>query len=216
MAKYSLGSDYHFVIKEKLKPLMALISEQFPAVKMRVFTDSAPVFDKSWAIKAGLGWMGKNTLLLNKNLGSFFVIGEILLDIELQPDTPLEKEYCGNCTRCIDACPTQALIAPYQMDARRCISYLTIESKTAIPEEFHSLLNDWIFGCDICQDVCPWNNRAKPHNEPAFDLSADLLLMKKEDWENLEKPDFKRLFKSSPQMRSGYERFKMLIDLQKD
>lgn len=213
ISKYALGTDYHYVIKDKLKKLMEFIEQHYPNTPMRAFTDSAPVLDKSWALKSGLGWMGKNTLLINKKMGSFFFIGEIIVGMDMQADSPLEKEYCGSCTKCIDACPTDALKDPYIMDATKCISYLTIESKNDIPNELVPNLNNWIFGCDICQDVCPWNSKANPSTESVFKISDELALMKKQDWEELEKPQFKKLFKSSPVERSGYKRFKMVIDL---
>jgi len=216
ISKYALGKDYHYVIKDKLRLLMDFINELVPKTPMRAFTDSAPILDKSWAIKSGLGWMGKNTLLINKQLGSFFFIGEIIIGLNLDADSPLNTEYCGICTKCIDACPTDALIEPYKMDASKCISYLNIESKSNIPDELKPKLNNWIFGCDICQDVCPWNSKLTPTNEPLFKISEELFLMKKEDWENLEKPKFKKLFKSSPIERGGYKRMKEMIELQKD
>lgn len=214
ISKYAFGLDYHYVIKDKLKTLMDFVQQEYPNVVMRAFTDSAPVLDRSWAVRSGLGWMGKNTLLINKKLGSFFFIGEIILDLDLKADMPFEQEYCGKCTKCIDACPTNALGDAYVMDARKCISYLSIESKQEIPEELQSKLQNWIYGCDICQDVCPWNSRSKPTNELTFKISDGLALMKKEDWENLEKPQFKKLFKNSPISRSGFKRLKMMIDIE--
>ncbi len=216
ISKYALGTDYHYVIKDKLKKLMEFIEQHYPNTPMRAFTDSAPVLDKSWALKSGLGWMGKNTLLINKKMGSFFFIGEIIIGMDLQADSPLEKEYCGNCTKCIDACPTDALKDPYVMDATKCISYLTIESKDDIPIELVPKLNNWIFGCDICQDVCPWNSKVQPSTESSFKISDELALMKKHDWEEIEKPQFKKLFKSSPVERSGYKKLKTVIDLIKN
>ncbi len=213
ISKYALGIDYHYVIKDRLKVLMSFIEEKIPGTIMRAFTDSAPILDKRWAQKAGLGWIGKNTLLLNKKLGSYFFIGEIVVGLDLQNDSPLEKSYCGNCTKCLDACPTGALSNEYKMDATKCIAYLNIESKKDIPEELKPKLNNWIFGCDICQDVCPWNSKAKTSTEPLLKISDSLALMKKQDWETLEKPTFKKLFKSSPVERSGYNRLKMLIDI---
>ena len=216
ISKYALGKDYHYVIKDKLRLLMAFINELVPKTSMRAFTDSAPILDKSWAIKSGLGWMGKNTLLINKQLGSFFFIGEIIIGLNLEVDSPLNTEYCGTCTKCIDACPTDALMNPYKMDASRCISYLNIESKGEIPNDLKPKLNNWIFGCDICQDVCPWNSKLSSTNEEHFKISDELFLMKKEDWENLENSKFKKLFKHSPVERSGYKRMKEMIDLQKE
>ncbi len=216
ISKYALGVDYHYVIKNKLKQLMDFIEEQKPGTIMRAFTDSAPVLDKSWAQKAGLGWVGKNTLLINKKLGSFIFIGEIIIGLELENDNPLEKSYCGNCRKCLDACPTGALTKEYKLNATKCISYLNIESKTDIPEELKPKLNNWIFGCDICQDVCPWNSKTTASTEESFRISDSLALMKKENWEALDKPSFKKMFKSSPVERSGYKRLKMLIDICKE
>ena len=213
ISKYALGIDYHYVIKDKLRELMDFIEEENPGTVMRAFTDSAPILDKSWAQKSGLGWMGKNTLLLNKKLGSFFFIGEIVVGLDLQNDNPMEKSYCGTCTKCLDACPTGALTDEYKMDATKCIAYLNIESKKDISEYLKPKLNNWIFGCDICQDVCPWNSKPKPSSEANFKISDTLALMKKQDWEMLEKPTFKKLFKSSPVERSGYKRLKMMIDI---
>lgn len=214
ISKYAYGQDYHYVIKNKLQYLMDYIEREFPGTPMRMFTDSAPVLDKSWAIRAGLGWMGKHSLLINKQMGSFFFIGEIIVGLNLQADAAFDKDYCGTCTKCIDACPTQAIVEPYVLDANKCISYLTIESKNDVPKKYKNQLNNWIFGCDICQDVCPWNtSKAKPTTEAAFKLSNDLLLMRKEDWEQLDKAKFNELFKNSPVKRSGFKRLKQIIDL---
>ncbi|OIP02468.1 MAG: tRNA epoxyqueuosine(34) reductase QueG [Bacteroidetes bacterium CG2_30_33_31] len=213
ISKYAYGVDYHFVIKEKLGKLMNFISSQTAIeINMRCFTDSAPVLDKSWAVKSGLGWIGKNSLLLNKSLGSFFFIGEIILDLELDFDNPLNAEYCGKCTACIDSCPTQAIIKPYVVDAAKCISYHTIETKKPIPDEVIEKMGSRIYGCDICQDVCPWNKKVKPHKTQEFKLSDQLSEMKKEDWENLEKPIFNQLFSLAPQKRTGFKKFKMNIE----
>ncbi len=216
ISKYAYGKDYHFVIKEKLKPLMDYIEQEFPGTPMRMFTDSAPVLDKSWAIRAGLGWMGKHSLLINKEMGSFFFIGEIIVGLDLQADAPYDKDYCGTCTKCIDACPTNAIIEPYVLDARKCISYLTIEAKQDVPEKYKDQLSNWIFGCDICQDVCPWNSKAKPTSELAFRLSDDLMLMQKEDWEQMDKLKFNQLFKNSPVKRGGFKPLKATISLLKN
>jgi len=213
ISKYALGADYHYVIKQKLEPIIQLLQLENPDVNIRAFTDSAPVLDKTWAQRAGLGWQGKHSLLINKEIGSFFFIGEIIVDMDIEPDSPFVKDYCGTCTKCIDACPTDALLEPYKMDATKCISYLTIESKNDIPEELVPKLNNWIYGCDICQDVCPWNSNAKPTNEAAFIISDKLSLMQKPDWEELKKPDFKRMFKHSPLERSGYKRLMQMVDL---
>ena len=212
ISKYALSADYHYVIKEKLKPIIELLEEVKPGVNIRAFTDSAPVLDKSWAQRAGLGWMGKNSLLINKNLGSFFFIGEIIVDIDLVADSAFEQEYCGTCTKCIDACPTDALHKPYEMDANKCISYLTIETKKEIPEDIIPKLNNWVYGCDICQDVCPWNSKAKPSTEPYFKISDELSIMQKQDWEDLDKPKFKKLFKNSALQRGGFKKLKSVIN----
>jgi epoxyqueuosine reductase len=211
ISKYAYGADYHFVLKNKLRPLMDWIESEFPDTPMRAFTDSAPVLDKSWAQAAGLGWLGKHSLLINKKIGSFFFIGEIILGLDLTPDNPLEQEYCGTCTRCIDACPTGAITAPYVLDANRCISFLTIETKKEIPDALAAKFDNWIFGCDICQDVCPWNSKAQPAGVPEFRLSDALFQMRKEDWEQMDKPLFNRLFKQSPVKRAGFNRLKSTI-----
>ena len=174
-----------------------------PKTNARIFVDSAPVMEKVWAAKSGLGWIGKNTNLISKEHGSFLFIGEIITDIELTPDSPV-KDYCGNCTRCIDACPTKAL-NPYKLDARKCISYLTIEKKGGIPEKFKNLWNDWAFGCDICQDVCPWNSKAKAHSEKDFYPKPEILNYLKADWETLSENDFNTRFKDSPLMRTTFK-----------
>ena len=214
ISKYAFGTDYHDVIKDRLKELMAFIKIHYPEANMRSFTDSAPIMDKRWAQKAGLGWIGKNTLLMNKELGSFFFIGEIVVNLELIADSPLNKEYCGSCTQCIDACPTDALRKPYLLNASRCITYLNAESKKDIPKDLIPKMNNWIYGCDICQDVCPWNTHAKSTNGEFFKMSNELVLMKKQDWDNMEQPKFNRIFKNTPVERSGYDRLKMMIDLE--
>ena len=167
ISKYAYGKDYHLVIKDKLKQLFQKIQEEIGEVNGRVFVDSAPVMDKAWAVRSGLGWMGKNTNLINQKVGSFFFIAELIIDLELEYDTPV-TDHCGNCTACIDACPTEAL-TPFNIDASKCISYLTIELKDQIPNEFQNKMDNWAFGCDVCQDVCPWNRFSKTHNEPLFD-----------------------------------------------
>ncbi|RZJ81815.1 MAG: tRNA epoxyqueuosine(34) reductase QueG, partial [Flavobacterium sp.] len=175
ISKYAFGSDYHNVIKEKLQELMFFINDTIGEVGGRCFVDSAPVMDKAWAQKAGLGWRGKNSNLISKNTGSFFFIAELIIDLELEYDTPFAADHCGSCTRCIDACPTDAIVAPYKVDGSRCISYLTIELKNEIPTEFKGKMDNWMFGCDICQDVCPWNRFATQHKEPAFEPAMELL-----------------------------------------
>lgn len=210
ISKYAYGKDYHYVVKEKLNLLFDFIHTEISKIEGRAFVDSAPVMDKVWAAKSGLGWIGKNTNLISKEFGSFFFIGELIIDLELEYDKAI-KDYCGTCTKCIDACPTNAL-KPYQLDARKCISYLTIEKKGEIPEEFKGKWDNWIFGCDICQDVCPWNPKAIFHNQDQFLISDQLQEMKKEDWQNLQKSDFKKLFNNSPVERTKFEGLKRNIE----
>ena len=211
IAKYAYGKDYHFVIKDKLKTFIQSIQNHIGEVDGRVFVDSAPVLERVWAQKSGLGWIGKNTLLLNKEGGSFFFIAELILDLELEEDDPV-KDYCGTCTKCMDACPTDAFPAPYQLDASKCISYLTIELKEQIPEEFKGKFEDWIFGCDICQDVCPWNRFSKPHQENEFDPHGSLGEMKKKEWEEITKDVFNEMFKTSAVKRTKYDGLKRNIN----
>jgi epoxyqueuosine reductase len=203
ISKYAYGKDYHFVIKEKLNQLLAFIKEKIGDVDGRVFVDSAPVMDKAWAKRSGLGWIGKNSNLINKQSGSFFFIAELILDLKLEPDGPI-KDYCGTCTRCIDACPTQAIVAPYVVDGSKCISYLTIELKDAIPNEFIGKMDKWMFGCDVCQDVCPWNRFSKPHNEPFLNPSPELLNMTKQEWLELTEETFNKVFQKSAVKRTKY------------
>lgn len=206
ISKYAYGTDYHFVIKEKLKQLFQILQEEIGEINGRVFVDSAPVMDKAWAGRSGLGWMGKNTNLINKKVGSFFFIAEMILDLKLDYDTPV-TDHCGTCTACIDSCPTGAL-TPYNIDASRCISYLTIELKDQIPSEFQNKMDDWSFGCDICQDVCPWNRFSKPHNEPLFEPRSELLEFTKKDWEELTETTFDIIFKNSAVKRTRYKGLK--------
>jgi len=213
ISKYAYGKDYHYVVKEKLNSLFDFINEEICKTEGRVFVDSAPVMDKAWAAKSGLGWIGKNTNLITKEFGSFVFIGELIIDLELDYDEPI-KDYCGTCSKCIDACPIKA-ITPYQVDARKCISYLTIERKGDFSSEVKDEWNDWIFGCDICQDVCPWNSKLKPHNEDAFQISELLQNMTKSEWEEMDKSTFKKQFKSSPIERTRYEGLKRNIDFLK-
>ncbi len=211
LSKYAYGKDYHFVVKEKLRALLTSIEKKTGKRKARVFVDSAPVLDRAWARHSGLGFIGKNTLLINKKLGSFLFIGHIMIDLELDYDSEETGNFCGTCTRCIDACPTDAL-TPFRLDARKCISYLTIENREAIPPEFEGKMRNWIFGCDICQDVCPWNRFSIPHNEPLFEPSGPLLKMKKQDWENLDKVKFTSLFEESAVQRTGVKGLKRNIE----
>ncbi len=211
VSKYAFGKDYHFVIKNKLKELLKIIEDKFGKVSARVFVDSAPVLEKYWAERAGLGWIGKNTCLINKKAGSFFFIGEIIIDIELEYDEPHNK-FCGNCTKCLDACPTKALSNPFTLDSRKCISYLTIEFKESLPEYLKDKLEDQIFGCDICQDVCPYNRFSQKHSEPDFLPCNEFVTLKKEDWSNLNKEDFNRIFKNSAIKRTKFKGLKRNID----
>lgn len=204
ISKYAYGEDYHFVIKEKLKELLYSIQENIGDVSGRAFVDSAPVLDKAWAAKSGLGWIGKNSNLLSKQVGSFFFIAELIVDLDLEYDTT-STNHCGSCTACIDACPTQAIIAPYVVDGSKCISYYTIELKDNIPLEVKGRFDDWAFGCDVCQDVCPWNRFSKPHNEPLFNPNKELLSMSKKDWEEITEETFRAVFKNSPIKRTKYE-----------
>ena len=201
ISKYAYGTDYHIVLKDKLKDLLQFIHTEIGEVGGRAFVDSAPVMDKAWAAKSGLGWVGKHSNLLNRQMGSFFFIGELILDLDLEPDGPT-TDHCGTCTRCIDACPTEAIVAPYVVDGSRCISYFTIELKEAIPQEVKGKFENWLFGCDICQDVCPWNRFAKPHQTPAFNLSPELAAMTKNDWEEITEDVFRELAKRSPMKRA--------------
>ena len=204
ISQYAFGEDYHFVIKNKLKEFFSYIQEEIGEVGGRVFVDSAPVMDKAWAKKSGLGWVGKHSNLVNPKKGSFFFIAELILDLELTADGPM-KDYCGSCTRCIDACPTDAIIEPYVVDGSTCISYLTIELKEQlIPNEFKGKLENWMFGCDICQDVCPWNRFSSPHKEPKFNPHDQLLKMSKADWEDISEDIFRELFKNSAVKRAKY------------
>jgi len=214
ISKYAYGQDYHFVVKEKLNRLFDFIKTLESNITGRIFVDSAPVMEKAWAAKSGLGWIGKNTNLISKEYGSFHFIGEIILDLELEYDSAV-KDLCGSCTKCMDACPTKAL-TPYKLDARKCISYLTIEKKGEIPEEYKNHWNDWIFGCDICQDVCPWNSKVKPHNDKNFLPKPAISTFLKSDWEKLPEVDFKKIFKDSPLERTKFEGIKRNIEFLKN
>ena len=210
IAKYAYGKDYHFVIKEKLKAFLEALQSEIGEVEGRVFVDSAPVMERQWAEKGGIGWIGKNSLLLNKTNGSFFFLAEIICDLELEYDGPV-KDYCGTCTACIDNCPTDAIPEPYVIDASKCISYFTIELKEEIPEGFAGQFKDWIFGCDVCQDVCPWNRFSKPHQESQFEPHADLGSMTKNEWEEITEEVFKKLFKKSAVKRTKLKGLKRNI-----
>ncbi|MCD8528934.1 MAG: tRNA epoxyqueuosine(34) reductase QueG [Chitinophagales bacterium] len=210
LAKYAYGKDYHKVIKKKLKQLVQELQEKIGNFHARIFTDSAPILERVWAEKSGLGWVGKNTLLLTKGKGSFFFLAEIVCDLELIPDGPV-KNYCGTCTKCIDACPTQALYAPYKMDASKCISYLTIELKNQIPEHFKGKMENWMYGCDICQDVCPINARATPHQEEKFIAKNEVLDKTKQEWQEITEEIFDTLFEGSAVKRTKFEGLKRNI-----
>jgi epoxyqueuosine reductase len=211
ISKYAYGQDYHSVIKEKLKELLYLIQENIGDVYGRAFVDSAPILDKAWAAKSGLGWIGKNSNLLTQQVGSFYFIAELIIDLELEYDYAT-TDHCGTCTACIDSCPTEAIVAPYIVDGSKCISYFTIELKENIPPEMKGKLDDWAFGCDICQDVCPWNKFSKPHSEPLFNPNPELLSMTKKDWEEITEETFKTVFKNSAVKRTKFEGLKRNIN----
>lgn len=203
LSKYAYGTDYHFVIKDKLKHLLNFIQEEIGEVSGRAFVDSAPVLDKAWAAKSGLGWIGKHSNLLTQKVGSFYFIAELIIDLELEYDSPV-TDHCGSCTACIDACPTQAIVDPYVVDGSKCISYFTIELKNEIPTHVQGQFDDWMFGCDICQDVCPWNRFSKPHNEPLFNPHPELLSMSKKEWEEITQEVFSEIFRKSAVKRTKY------------
>lgn len=211
IAMYAYGRDYHKVVKKKLKQVFNFIREEVGAVEGRYFVDSAPVLERDWAKRSGLGWTGKNTLLLTKQKGSYFFLAEIICDIEVPYDHPI-ADHCGTCTRCIDACPTDA-ISPegYLLDGSKCISYLTIERKDEIPPEFRDTMNGWAFGCDICQQVCPWNRFSSPHEEPDFLPKPEMMNMTKEEWEEMHEDTFERLFNGTPVRRAGFKKLKETI-----
>lgn len=202
ISKYALFTDYHYVIKQKLRKLHQIIEQKIQPTSGRAFTDSAPLLEQALAVRAGLGWIGKNSLLLTKK-GSYFFIGELVIDLELAYDIPFTKNFCGNCTSCIDACPTGAIIKPHTVDARRCISYLTIEKRGEFEQPVN--LHGWIFGCDICQDACPWNKKAIASTTPEFEPKPEILSLTDKNLENLTKPEFKKIFKHTPVERTGYK-----------
>ncbi|MBC6997150.1 tRNA epoxyqueuosine(34) reductase QueG [Cytophaga sp. FL35] len=214
ISKYAYGQDYHHVIKSKLKQLQEFIFKEIGEVNGRAFVDSAPVLDKAWAAKSGLGWIGKNSNLLTQQVGSFYFIAELIVDLELDCDIPV-TDHCGTCTACIDACPTSAIVEPYVVDGSKCISYLTIELKNELPTSFQGKLDDWAFGCDVCQDVCPWNRFSKPHQEPLFNPHPDLLEMTKNDWEEITEDVFKKVFRKSAVKRTKFSGLKRNIDFLK-
>ncbi len=204
IASYAYGADYHDVIRAKLNQIMAELNKEFPDMAARAFVDSAPVLERAWATRAGLGWIGKNSMLISKRNGSYFFIAEIITDLQMEYDTAMGGNYCGDCTRCMDNCPTKAITSLREIDSNRCISYQTIENKNDIPDEFSGKFENWIFGCDICQQVCPWNRFALVHSEPAFEPSAELLKMTNNQWENLQKDEFDALFRKSAVKRTKF------------
>lgn len=208
ISRYAYGEDYHFVLKRKLKSLLSFIRETVGEVNGRCFVDSAPVLERDWARRSGIGWAGKHTLLINPRAGSYFFLAELILDLELTYDHPI-KDYCGTCTRCIDACPTEA-ISPqgYVVDGSKCISYLTIELKNELPKDYQDKMDNWMFGCDVCQEVCPWNRFSKPHREPAFEPHPDLLFMTKSEWEDITEEVFNAIFRHSAVKRTKYKGLK--------
>lgn len=215
ISKYAYGSDYHQVIKQKLFELLEFIGENIGEVAGRAFVDSAPVLDRAWAKRAGIGWIGKNSNLISKKSGSFFFLAELIVDLDLQYDNAFETDHCGTCTKCIDACPTEAILSPFIIDAKKCISYLTIELKDEIPNQFNDKMDNWMFGCDVCQDVCPWNRFSVPHSEPAFQPNKNLLQMKKTDWLDITEEIFQTIFKNSAVKRTKFKGLTRNIDFLK-
>lgn len=215
LSKYAYGHDYHHIIKAKLKELTHFIQDEIGEVSGRAFVDSAPVLDKAWAAKSGLGWIGKHSNLLTQKVGSFYFIAELIIDLDLDYDTPV-TDHCGTCTACIDACPTQAIVDPYIVDGSKCISYFTIELKDQIPNAMKGQFDDWMFGCDVCQDVCPWNKFSKPHNEPLFNPHPELLDMTKQDWEEITEDVFKKVFQKSAVKRTKFSGLKRNIEFLKE
>ena len=214
ISKYAYGSDYHFVIKKKLRRLLEFIYEEIGEVSGRAFVDSAPVLDKAWAAKSGLGWIGKNSNLITKDTGSFYFIAELIIDLPLNYDNPT-TDHCGTCSACIDACPTKAIVDPYVVDGSKCISYFTIELKNELPSSMKGNFDNWMFGCDICQDVCPWNRFSKAHSEPLFNPNEKLLSMTKSEWEEITEELFQEIFKKSAVKRTKYSGLKRNINFLK-
>ena len=215
ISKYAYGEDYHRVVKDRLRELVSLMREEIGDFHARVFTDSAPVMERSWAQRAGLGWIGKHSLLISKKKGSFFFLAEIICDLELEYDPPFETDHCGNCTRCVDACPTEAILPDNTVDASKCISYFTIELKDEIPGTVRGKFEDWMFGCDICQDVCPWNRFSVPHGERRFEPHREILGNSKRDWEDITEEVFAQLFKNSAVERTRFAGLKRNLDFLK-
>ncbi|MUP44517.1 tRNA epoxyqueuosine(34) reductase QueG [Gramella sp. BOM4] len=215
ISKYAYGRDYHFVIKDKLKEMLLTLQQEIGDFHGRAFVDSAPVLDKAWAAKSGLGWIGKNSNLLTRQVGSFYFIAELIVDLELEYDGPV-TDHCGTCAACIDACPTNAIYEPYKVDGSKCISYFTIELKDDLPESYKDHFEDWMFGCDICQDVCPWNRFSKPHNQPLFNPHPQLIENDKKDWEEITRETFNEIFRKSAVKRTKYEGLKRNISFLKE
>lgn len=215
LAKYAYGKDYHFVIKDKLKEFLELLREEIGDIGGRVFVDSAPVMERQWAQRAGLGWIGKNSLLINPSKGSFFFLAELILDLELTPDNRVTRDYCGTCTKCLEACPTDAIVAPGVVDGSKCISYFTIELKEELPASMKGKFEDWMFGCDICQDVCPWNRFSVPHREPDFEPHPEIEGFSRKDWEELTEETFGKVFQKSAVKRAKYKGLMRNISFQK-
>ena len=214
LSKYAYGNDYHHIIKDKLKHLLHFIQDEIGEVSGRAFVDSAPVLDKAWAAKSGLGWIGKHSNLITQQVGSFYFIAELIIDLELEYDSAT-TDHCGSCTACIDACPTEAIVEPYVVDGSKCISYLTIELKENLPTSFKGKMDDWMFGCDVCQYVCPWNRFSKSHNEPLFNPHPELLSMTKKDWEEITEDTFKKVFQKSAVKRTKFAGLKRNINFLK-
>ena len=214
ISKYAYGNDYHFVVKEKVNELLYFIRENIGEVSGRAFVDSAPILEKAWAAKSGLGWVGKNSNLITKKVGSFYFITELIIDLDLDHDHQ-QTDHCGSCTACLDACPTNAIVEPYVVDGSKCISYFTIELKDNLPISMKGMFDDWMFGCDICQDVCPWNKFSKPHNEPLFNPNPDLLSMTKNDWDEITQETFSKVFSKSAVKRTKFKGLKRNINFLK-
>jgi epoxyqueuosine reductase len=206
ISKYAYGTDYHTVIKSSLNAMLATLQQEIGQFSGRGFVDSAPVLERSWAVRSGLGWVGKNGNLITKNNGSFFFIATLITDLELEPNAPFAADFCGTCTRCIDACPTDAILPGKTVDGSRCISYFTIELKDEIiPHNMQGKFQNWMFGCDVCQDVCPWNRFSKPHQEPQFQPLPEILDLSTREWEDLSEEAFKKIFKHSPLSRAKWK-----------
>lgn len=216
ISKYAYGEDYHRVVKDKLRNLVLSMQEKIGSFHSRVFTDSAPVMERSWGQRSGLGWIGKHSLLISKSKGSYFFLAEIITDLELIEDQAFSTDHCGTCTRCLDACPTEAIVPDKTVDASKCISYFTIELKNEIPTEFKDKFDDWMFGCDICLDVCPWNRFSKPHKEERFKPSPEILNYSKAQWKEVTEEVFNGIFENSPVKRTRFSGLKRNLDFLAD